>query len=51
MNKEMIKHEDEEIEIDLENIFINFFVGLRKFGIVFICLIVIYTGIRCYRIS
>ena len=46
MNKEMIKHEDEEIEIDLENIFINFFVGLRKFGIVFICLIVIYTGIR-----
>ncbi len=31
MNKEMIKHEDEEIEIDLENIFINFFVGLRKF--------------------
>ena len=32
MNKEMIKHEDEEIEIDLENIFINFFVGLGSLG-------------------
>lgn len=46
MNKEIIKHEDEEIEIDLENVFINFFVGIRKFGIIFICLILIYTGIR-----
>lgn len=46
MNKENIKNDDEEIEIDLENVFINFIIGLKKFGIILICLILIYTGGR-----
>ena len=30
---------DEEIEIDLENVFINFIVGIKKFGLILIILI------------
>ena len=29
---------DEEIEIDLENVFINFIVGIKKFGLILIIL-------------
>lgn len=37
---------DEEIEIDLENVFINFIVGIKKFGLILIILILVYTGVR-----
>ena len=32
---------DEEIEIDLENVFINFIVGIKKFGLILIILILV----------
>ena len=37
---------DEEIEIDLENVFINFIVGIKKFGLILIILnINMYSGL------
>lgn len=41
--------ENEEIEIDLENLFLNFIVGIKKFGIILLVLIALYTGFRYFK--
>lgn len=46
MLNESSQIENDEIEIDLENLFLNFIAGIKKFGIILLCFILIYTGFR-----